>query len=185
MLLILVFSLMMGWFPVTGRIDLLIPFQRITGIFTLDSILTSNWDALKSSVMHLILPAFALSLETTGTIARMIRSSMLEVLNKDYITTAKAVGFPNRTVFLKYGLKNALIPTVTVVGLKLRGILAGAVLTETVFAWPGVGQLTIKAIMFRDYPLIVGCVTVLIIGVAVINLIVDLVYSYLDPRIRY
>ena len=184
-LLIIVFSVMLGWFPLSGRINVLLPFQRITGLYILDSILTGNWAALKSCLWHMMLPAFALSLETGGVIARMTRSNMIEALSKNYVTTARSVGFPERVVIFKYVLRNAMIPISTVIGMRFARHLGGTVLTETVFAWPGIGRLAVSAIMSRDYPVVVGCAVIFAIAIVIINLIVDILYTYLDPRIEF
>jgi peptide/nickel transport system permease protein len=139
----------------------------------------------RGTLDHLVLPAVTLGLFTTARITRLTRSGMLEVLSQDYIRTARAKGVVERVVVLRHGLKNALIPIVTVVGVQAGYLLGGAVLTETVFAWPGVGTLMVQGILARDFPLVQGCVLVVALSFVVINLIVDLLYAWLDPRIRY
>jgi ABC-type dipeptide/oligopeptide/nickel transport system permease component len=134
---------------------------------------------------HLILPAVTLGAASTAIVARLTRSSMLEVLGQDYIRTARSKGMIERAVVVRHGLWNALMPIVTVVGVQAGYLLGGAVLTETVFAWPGVGTLMVQGILARDFPLVQGCVLVVALSFALINLAVDLLYAYLDPRIRY
>ena len=156
-MLILVFSVNLKWLPVSG-----------TG-----------------SILHLVLPSIALGVQSAAVFTRMTRSSMLEVLNMDYIRTARAKGLSRRSVILHHALKNALIPVVTYIGLDFGGMMAGAILTETVFNWPGVGYETYRAITSRDWPIVLGSVTVIVVLVMVINLLVDISYALLDPRIRY
>jgi len=139
----------------------------------------------RGTLEHLVLPAITLGLFTTARITRLTRSGMLEVLSQDYIRTARAKGVVERAVVLRHGLKNALIPIVTVVGVQAGYLLGGAVLTETVFAWPGVGTLMVQGILARDFPLVQGCVLVVALSFVLINLAVDLLYAWLDPRIRY
>ncbi|MCS7058105.1 MAG: ABC transporter permease [Meiothermus sp.] len=154
---ILIFAVGLGWFPVAG-----------TG-----------------SLWHLVLPAITLSTGTTAILARMTRSAMLEVLSQDYIRTARAKGLPGRVVVFKHALRNALIPVVTVAGLQFGTLLEGAVITETVFAWPGIGQLLVGSILARDYPVVQGAVLLIAVAFILINLVVDLLYGAIDPRIRY
>jgi peptide/nickel transport system permease protein len=150
-----------------------------------DSILTANWPAFRSSLYHLVLPAIVLSTIPMAIIARMARSSMLEVLGQDYLRTARAKGVAERSVITKHALKNALIPVVTVIGLQFGGLLSGAFLTETVFARPGVGRYVVTAIGARDYPVIQAAVLIVAVLFVLINLLVDLIYAFLDPRIQY
>jgi len=157
LMLMLLFSIKLGWFPAVGA------------------------DSLK----HLVLPALTLGANSTAIIARMTRSSMLEVIRLDYIRTARAKGLPENTVISRHALKNALIPVVTVIGLQTGILLGGAVLTEIVFAWPGIGRLLVESILSRDYPVVQGVVLVVATMFIFVNLIVDILYSYLDPRIRY
>lgn len=185
MMMIFLFSVVMGWLPVSGRLSLGISIEHITGLYLIDSLLTGNirafWDALR----HLAMPATALSTVSLALFVRVTRSSMLDVLSEDYVRTARAKGLGMNIVIYKHALKNALIPIVTVVGLSVAQLLGGAVLTETVFSWPGIGRLLITSIGFRDYPMIQGIVLLVVLAFIVINLLVDLVYAYLDPRIRY
>jgi peptide/nickel transport system permease protein/oligopeptide transport system permease protein len=154
---ILIFSVQLGWFPVAG-----------TG-----------------TLWHLVLPAITLGTSTAAILARMTRSAMLEVLSQDYIRTARAKGLAGRVVIFKHALRNALIPVVTITGLQFGGLLEGAVITETVFAWPGIGQLLVGSILARDYPVVQGAVLLIAVAFILINLIVDLLYGAIDPRIRY
>jgi peptide/nickel transport system permease protein len=151
-------------------------------IFT--SIVTGNFRATRDALWHLILPAIAVGTIPLAVIARMTRSSLLEVLNQDYVRTAKAKGLPNRMVVFKHAMRNAWIPIVTIIGLETGALLAGAVLTETVFALPGVGTQLVSSILARDYPVVQGFVVVIAIIFVIVNLLVDLSYAYLDPRIR-
>jgi peptide/nickel transport system permease protein len=150
----------------------------------LNSILTGNWELLKDSLIHLIMPALALSTIPMALIARMSRSSMLEVLGQDYIRTARAKGLTSRTVILKHAFRNSLLPIVTVIGLSLGSLLGGAVLTETVFGLSGVGRALYDAITARDYGIVQAFTVVIAIFFVVLNLLVDISYAYLDPRIR-
>ena len=165
--LMVAFSLWLGWLPASGMYA---PY---------------GGGDLRDLTLHLILPTITLGAASMAIVARLTRSSMLEVLGQDYIRTARAKGVIERAVVVRHGLKNALIPIVTVVGVQAGYLLGGAVLTETVFAWPGVGTLMVQGILARDFPLVQGCVLVIALSFVVINLIVDLLYATLDPRIRY
>ena len=155
-ILILVFSLWLGWFPVSGR----------------------------NGFGSVVLPALTLSTGLIAVLSRMVRSSMLEVLGEDYIRTARAKGLPSQRVILHHGLRNALLPVITLLGLQLGALLAGAVITETVFSWPGVGLLTIESIQSRDYPVVQACVLLISVTYVLVNLLTDLAYAWIDPRIR-
>ena len=155
-LLILVFSLWLGWFPVSGR------------------------DAAGA----VVLPALTLGTGLAAILSRMVRSSLLEVLGEDYIRTARAKGLPPHRILLQHGLRNALLPVITLLGLQLGALLAGAVVTETVFSWPGIGLLTIEAIQTRDYPVVQACVLLISLTYVLVNLLTDLAYAWIDPRIR-
>jgi peptide/nickel transport system permease protein len=159
-------------------------YEFIANLYIFNSIITQNWEVLKDVLRHLILPAVALSTIPLSIIARMTRSSMLEVLGLDYVRTAKAKGLPNRKVIFKHALRNALLPVVTIAGLQLGGILSGAVLTETIFGLAGVGLSMFEAITSRDFPIIQGLVVVVAFVYVLFNLLVDLSYAFLDPRIR-
>lgn len=183
--LIYLLSFKLGIFPIAGIIDSDVDLRRVTYGYVTDSILTGNWAALDSSLHFLILPAFVLSTIPMAIIARMTRSSMLEVLGQDYLRTARAKGLRERIVIVRHALKNALIPVTTVIGLQFGSLLSGAFLTETIFSRPGVGRYVVAAISARDYPVIQAVVLVFAVMFVVINLIVDLLYAFLDPRIHY
>lgn len=185
LILLWIFSLKLGWTPISGRLAVQIDLKQITGLFVIDSIITGNIAALKDSLRHLILPALSLATISMGIIARFTRSSMLEVIRQDYIRTARAKGVSEALVIFKHAFKNALIPVVTVVGLQFGLLLGGAVVTETVFSWPGIGNVIIVSILRRDYPMVQGALLLLALLYVIINLLVDVSYSYLDPRIRY
>lgn len=185
LLLILLFSVTLHWLPVSGRIDIGMEPAKVTGLYILDSIITGNMPALKSSITHIILPGVALASYSTAIIARMTRSTMLEIVKQDYIRTARSKGLFENTVILSHALKNAMIPIITVIGLQLGSLLGGAVLTETVFSWPGVGKYVVDAILKSDYPVVQGSVLILAAVFVMVNLIVDLIYAVLDPRIKY
>ncbi|MDD2353030.1 MAG: ABC transporter permease [Atribacterota bacterium] len=184
-MLMMIFGVYLRWLPIGGRISIMIPFTRITGFYLLDSLIAGNWAAFISSLRHLILPAIALGTIPMATIARVTRSSMLEVLRQDYIRTERAKGLSERLVIYKHAVRNALIPVVTVIGLNFGLLLAGAILTETVFSWPGLGRYVVKAVQMRDYPAVQGCVLFFAFIFVIVNLITDLIYVYIDPRIKY
>ena len=184
-MLMMIFGVFLGWLPIGGRIDLLIPFNRITGFMVVDSIITVNGAALISVLRHLILPAIALGTIPMAIIARTTRSSMLEILRQDFIRTERAKGLSERKVIYKHAIRNAMVPVVTVIGLNFGLLLSGAILTETVFSWPGVGRLVVDAVYARDYPLVIGCILVFALVFVIVNLITDLLYTYIDPRIHY
>lgn len=185
LILIVVFAVNLRLLPVSGRIQLGLEPVHITGFYILDSLLSGNMAALKSTLSHLILPSIALGSYSTAIIARMTRSTMLEIVRQDYIRTARAKGLLEKIVISKHALKNAMIPITTVIGLQLGSLLGGAVLTETVFSWPGVGSYTVDAIMKSDYPVVQGAVILMAVVFVVVNLIVDIIYAYIDPRIKY
>jgi len=184
-MLMLIFGVILGWLPIGGRIDLILPFQRVTGFMVFDSIITGNFKALLSILKHLILPALALGTIPMAMIARVTRSSMLEVLRQDFIRTERSKGLSERVVIYRHAVRNAMVPVVTVIGLNFGLLLAGAILTETVFSWPGLGRLVVEAVYERDYPLVVGCILVFAIVFVIVNLITDILYTYIDPRIKY
>jgi peptide/nickel transport system permease protein len=185
LLLMLVFGVKLHWLPLSGTVSDRITLQSITHIASLDALLTGNWEAFGSVLQHLVLPGITLGLIPLAVIARQTRSAMLEVLNQDYIRTARAKGVATRKVNYKHALRNALIPVVTVVGLQMGSLLSGAVITETVFARPGMGRLAVTAIYSRDYPMVQGVVLIGALLIVLINLLVDLLYAYVDPRIHY
>lgn len=184
-MLILLFAWLLGWFPISGRLDLTVDLARVTNFYLLDALLTRNWTALGNALRHLVLPAVTLSTVPLAIIARMTRSSLLEVLRQDYVRTARAKGLTERRVVFGHALRNAAIPVITVIGLNVGSLLGGAILTETIFAWPGIGRLVVDAIFARDYPVVQGAVLVIAVVFVVVNLLVDLSYAALDPRIRY
>jgi peptide/nickel transport system permease protein len=183
LMLMLIFALTLGWFPMSGRMGVDIDLTPITKFLILDSILTRNWAALKDALMHLALPAMALSTIPLAIVARMTRSSMLEVLRQDYIKTARAKGLSEVKIVLKHALRNGLIPVVTVVGLQFGILLGGAILTETVFAWPGVGKWLFDGVVKRDYMVIQGGSLLVATVFVFVNLIVDVLYAIINPRI--
>ncbi len=185
LMLLWVFGLKLGWFPTTGRIDSSVDLERITGLFILDSLLTLNFPALFSALHHLALPAIALATIPTAFIARITRSSMLDVFGEDYIRTARAKGLQERVVVSKHALRNSLLPVVTVIGLQIGFLLAGAILTETIFAWPGMGRWIVNAIVARNFPVVQAGVLVFALIFVFVNLLVDISYAWLDPRIHY
>jgi peptide/nickel transport system permease protein len=182
---LLLFYLRLGWLPGPGRLDArLIPPPHVTGMYTVDSLIAGQWDIFGNALAHLILPAFVLGAYSAGLIARITRSSMLEVLSKEYMITARSKGLRERDVILRHGLRNALMPVVTVIGLSYGNLLSGAVLTETIFSWSGVGRYAYNAARALDFPAIMGVSMLIAIVFIVTNLIVDVLYYWLDPRIR-
>lgn len=184
LILIMFFSVQLGWTPVSGRIGIEYDPERVTGFMLIDAWLSGEEGAFKSALMHLILPALVLGTATTAVIARMTRSSMLEVLREDYIRTARAKGLSPARVLAVHALRNALIPVLTVVGLQTGSLLAGAVLTETIFSWPGIGKWLIDAIARRDYPVVQAGILVTALTFIAVNLLVDLLNSWANPRLR-
>lgn len=184
LLLILFFSVFLGWTPVSGRISVLYYVEPVSGFLLIDSLLSDEAGAFQSALSHLVLPAIALGTIPLAVIARMTRSSMLEVLAEDYIRTARAKGLAPWRVIIIHALRNALIPVVTVIGLQVGVLFAGAILTETIFAWPGVGKWLIESVQRRDYPVLQGGVLLIASVVMMINLLVDLLYGLINPRIR-
>ena len=184
-MLMMIFGVYLRWLPIGGRINILIPFHRITGFYLLDSIITGNFAALISTLRYLILPSTALATIPMATIARVSRSSMLEVLRQDFIRTERAKGLSERVVIYKHAVRNAMIPVITVIGLNFGLLLAGAILTETVFSWPGIGRYVVSAVRMRDYPAVQGCVLFFAFVFVIVNLVTDIIYVYIDPRIHY
>ena len=179
-----VFSVELGWLPSIGRQDVLIEAEHPTNFYILDGIITRNWEATWDAIQHLILPAIALGSIPLAIIARITRASVLDVQNEDYVRTARAKGISNRAVDSRHVLRNAMLPISTIVGLQVGLLLSGAILTETVFAWPGIGTWLQAAIENRDYPVIQGGVLFVAIVVVLVNLLVDISYGFLNPRIR-
>ncbi|WP_217473884.1 ABC transporter permease subunit [Stutzerimonas stutzeri] len=185
LILIMFFSVGLGWTPVSGRIDLLYDVQPVTGFMLIDTLLSDEEGAFLDALHHMILPAIVLATIPLAVIARMTRSAMLEVLREDYVRTAHAKGLsPNRVVFV-HGLRNALIPVLTVFGLQIGTLLAGAVLTETIFSWPGIGKWLIESIGARDYPVVQNGILLVACLVILVNFTVDILYGLANPRIRH
>ena len=185
LLLILLFSVQLGLTPVSGRIAVQYYIEPVTGFLLIDSLLSDDQGAFRSALAHLILPTVVLGTVPLAVIARMTRSAMLEVLGEDYIRTARAKGLSNLRVIALHALRNALIPVVTVIGLQVGVLFTGAILTETIFSWPGIGKWLIEAIGRRDYPVLQGGILLIGATVMTVNLLVDLTYGLINPRIRH
>lgn len=179
------FSFKLDWLPLSGRLSVGTSLQEITGLYVLDSLLTWNVSALGDVLAHLVLPTLTLTALNMGLLTRMTRSAMLEVLDLDFVRVARAKGLSERVVLFRHVLRNALIPVLTVVGLQVGGLLGGAVLTETVFSWPGLGTLMVDAVFRRDYPMLQGSVLTVGLLFMLTNLLVDLAYVAVDPRVTY
>ncbi|WP_339780977.1 ABC transporter permease subunit [uncultured Thalassospira sp.] len=184
-MLIMFFSVFLGWTPVSGRLSVLYYIEPTTGFMLIDTLLSDQKGAFVDALQHLILPSIALGTIPMAVIARMTRSSMLEVLREDYIRVARAKGLSPTKVVVLHGLRNALIPVVTVIGLQVSVLVAGAILTETIFSWPGIGKWIVEAVSRRDYPTIQGGILLIAIMIMMVNLFVDLTYSVINPRIRH
>lgn len=187
LLLQLLFAVQLGWLPVASRIDAEIgtTLHRVTNILVIDSVISGNWAALGSVLEHLVLPVITLGLILSGVFLRLTRINVIETLQQDYITAARARGIKERVVVYRHALANALIPVITLIGLQVAILLAGAVLTETVFSWPGMGRYLVERISVRDYTAVQSVIAMFAIFVALISLAVDIIYSLLDPRVRY
>lgn len=187
LMLQLLFGVKLDWFPISGRIDPVIgtSLQHYTNMYFIDSLLTGNWAALGSVVTHLVLPTVTLGLILSGVFVRLTRINVIETLQADYIAAARARGIRERVVVYGHALKNAMIPIITLIGLQIAILLAGAVLTETVFSWPGMGGYLVQRISARDYTAVQSVITMFAFLVAILSLAVDIVYSLLDPRVRY
>ncbi len=179
------FSIQLGWLPTSGRENVRDPIDSITNLYLIDTLIQGNFGQFVTAVKHLILPSFALATIPMAIIARMTRSTMLEVMKSDFIRTARAKGVSMFWVVYKHSLKNAFIPVLTVIGLQTGLLLGGAILTETIFAWPGIGRYLYDAINYRDYPVIQSGILLIATAFVFINLIVDLLYALVDPRIKY
>jgi peptide/nickel transport system permease protein len=184
LLLLLLFYVKLGWLPGGGRIADGIQVERLSGFLILDSLLTGNWEALGSALLHLVLPAFCLSSSFLATISRIARSSVLQVIREDYVRTARAKGVPEFLVMAKHVLRNSLLPVITISGILYGQLLGGAVLTETIFSWPGMGRYVVRSILHLDFQPILGFTVLVAILYAVANLVVDLLYSVVNPQIR-
>ena len=185
LILILTFSVTLGWTPVSGRISVLYYVEPVTGFMLIDTLLSDEKGAFISALRHLILPSIALGTIPLAVVARMTRSSMLEVLGEDYIRTAKAKGLSTWRIVWVHALRNALIPVLTVIGLAVGTLFAGAILTETIFSWPGVGKWLVESVRRRDYPVLQGGVLLVASIVMLVNLFVDVLYGWANPRIRH
>lgn len=185
LMMIWLFAVTLQWLPPSGRLSNDIELTTITNLYLLDSILTLNWPAFKDSFLHLIMPGLALGTIPMAIIARMTRSSMLEVMKQDYIRTAQAKGLATRLIVFQHALKNAFLPVLTVIGLQFGFLLGGAVLTESIFSWPGIGRYVLLAVLGRDYPVVQGSILIIAIVFVLVNLLTDVLYKYFDPRIRY
>jgi peptide/nickel transport system permease protein len=187
LLLIYLFSITLNWLPPSGRIGVEagLNFQPITGFYVLDSLLQLNFPVFGDVLSHLILPAFTLGTIPLAIVTRITRSAMLDVLTQDYIRTAKAKGLPDRLVVFRHALKNALLPINTTIGLQFGTLLSGAILTETIFSWAGIGSWIYEGILARDYPIVQGGVVFVAIVFVLINLLVDISYAFVDPRVQF
>jgi peptide/nickel transport system permease protein len=186
LLLLGAFYYRLRWLPGPGRLDMVIsPPPLRTGLLLMDAVLAGDGEALRNALRHLVLPALTLGLFSTAVIARMTRSAMLEVLYQDYIRTARAKGLREWRVVALHALKNAMIPTLTIIGISFGSLLSGAVLTETIFAWPGLGRYATASAISLDFPAVMGVTLVVAVVYTQVNLVVDLIYARLDPRVRY
>ncbi len=185
LLLIIVFSVTLGWLPASGRLGYAAGLDEVTGFYLLDSLATGNLYAFFDALGHLIMPALVLGSAMAALTTRMVRSSMLEVARQDYVTCARSKGLAERAVVLRHMLRNALLPTVTIVGMQAGTVLGGAIVIETIFAWPGIGRLTVQAIGARDYFLLQGIVLFFALTRVFFNLLTDVLYGWIDPRIRF
>jgi len=184
LLLQVIFAIYLGLLPVSGRLDVYLRPPRITGFLLLDGLLLGDMNVFWSALRHLLLPAGVLAAFLAATITRLLRASILEEIQQDYVRTAQSKGFRQRTVLMQHVLRNALLPTITITGLKFAELLGGAILTETVFSWPGMGRYMFEAIKARDYPVIQGGTLLFALIFILSSLLVDLLYGYLNPRIR-
>lgn len=187
LMLIYLFAVNLNWLPPSGRIGIeqALNFEPITGFYLVDALIQLKWSLCQDILAHLILPALTLGTIPLAIVARITRSAMLEVLEQDYIRTARAKGIREFWVIMGHALKNALLPIITVVGLQFGTLLGGAILTETIFSWPGIGTWIYEGILARDYPVVQGGVMFVALAVALVNLLVDISYALFDPRIRY
>ncbi len=183
----IIFAVYLGWLPVGNRLEALsmATFDPITRFYTLDALIKGDFGLFVEAIKHLILPALTLGIIQAGLLGRMTRANMLEILDEDYVKTARSKGLKERVVIYKHALRNALIPILTVFGLQFAILIGGAVLTETIYAWPGVARFLITSVNARDFPSIQGAIVMIAIFITSINLIVDIVYAQLDPRVKY
>lgn len=181
-----IFYLKLGWLPLGGRLPVtMMPPVHVTGLYTIDSLLAGQYDTFVHAAIHLILPALCLAFSSLAVVSRLIRSSMLEVMAQDFIRTARAKGLSEGIIILKHALRNALIPTTTMLGLAFAGLLSGTVLTEAIFMWPGIGRYSTRAITSNDFASIMGFTLLVVIVFVLVNLMVDILYAYIDPRVKY
>jgi peptide/nickel transport system permease protein len=186
LILLFVLYYQLGIMPGPGRLDPYVtPPPRITGILTIDSLISGNFEALRNALWHLILPSFVLGYYSSASIARITRASLLEVLRQDYIRAARAKGLRERIVLMRHAIRNSLIPTTTVIGVSYGSLLEGAVLTETIFAWPGLGRYSTGAFLSVDFLAVMGSTFLIAVTYSLVNFITDIIYAFLDPRIRY
>jgi peptide/nickel transport system permease protein len=180
-----IFGMQLKWLPIAGRIGATVQFEEITGLFLLDSLLRGNWTAFWDVLQHLLLPGITLGLVISSVFLRMVRNNTILTLTSDYVKSAKARGIPENRILYRHALRNALVPILTVMGLQLALLMAGAVLTETTFSWPGIGSYLIMKIRYRDFPAIQGTIVFFAIFVIIINIIVEIINALIDPRVRY
>jgi peptide/nickel transport system permease protein len=186
LMLLLLFYRHLGWLPGSGRLDVgLDPPLHVTGIYLIDTLLEGSWGKFRNALLHILMPAFCLSYVYLAIITRIVRSSMIGVMGLDFVTTARANGISEMVIILKHCLKNSLIPTVTITGLSVGELLGGAILTETIFNWPGMGKYVVDSVNFLDFPAIMGFTLVVAFAYVMLNLLVDVLYAFLDPQIRY
>jgi peptide/nickel transport system permease protein len=186
LMLLLLFYRNLGWLPGSGRLDIgLDPPAHVTGLYLIDTLLAGSTDKFRNALLHILMPAFCLSYVYLAIITRIVRSSMISVMGLDFITTARANGIAEAVIILKHCFKNSLIPTVTITGLSIGELLGGAILTETIFNWPGMGKYVVDSVNFLDFPAIMGFTLVVSFAYVMINLAVDVIYAFLDPQIRY
>ena len=186
LMLLLLFYRTLGWLPGSGRLDMaLTPPSYVSGMYLFDALVDRNWTTFANATAHIVLPAFCLSYVYLAIITRIARSSMISALGQEFITTARANGLAEAAVILTHALKNALVPTVTITGLSIGELLGGAILTETIFDWPGMGKYVVDSVGFLDFPAIMGFTLVVALVYVLVNLAVDVLYAFLDPQIRY
>ena len=184
LILILFFSVNLGWFPTSGQISATLDLKRITGFLTVDALLTGNWAALKDVLRHIFLPATTLGVAFAAIMARVIRSSMLETMRMEYVVAARAKGVSEPMVVVRHALRNAMIPVVTVAGLEVGMLLGGNMIVETIFSWPGLGRLVVSSIFSRDYVVVQCAVMLYALTYVAANLAVDIIYTFLNPKIE-
>ncbi|HEY9720600.1 MAG TPA: ABC transporter permease, partial [Oscillatoriaceae cyanobacterium] len=185
LVLMMIFAAFLNWLPFSQRVDILVTVPRVTGFMLVDTLLARDGWAFQDAIAHLILPAVTLATVPLAIIARMTRAAMVDVLSSDFVRTARAKGLGEWAVNWRHALKNAALPIVTVAGLQFGMLLSGAVLTETIFSWPGIGSLSVDAIFTRDFPVLQGCVILFATAFVLINLVTDVLYTLLDPRIGH